>query len=92
MFDIGFWEIIIIGIVSLLVVGPDKLPGLVKEVLKWTRMLRQFITSTRREFEREFNFDVDKDLKAKISDLDKLMEIAPDKQPEQDRKEDQNAA
>ena len=30
MFDIGFWEIIVIAIVALLVVGPDKLPGLIK--------------------------------------------------------------
>ena len=31
MFDIGFWEIIVIAIVALLVVGPDKLPGLIRE-------------------------------------------------------------
>ena len=26
MFDIGFWEILLIGVVSLLVIGPEKLP------------------------------------------------------------------
>lgn len=28
MFDIGFWELLIIGVVGLLVVGPDRLPAL----------------------------------------------------------------
>ena len=32
MFDIGFWEFALIAIVALLVVGPDRLPGLMRTV------------------------------------------------------------
>lgn len=36
MFDIGFWELAIIGIVALVVIGPDKLPASrVRRVSGW---------------------------------------------------------
>ena len=81
MFDIGFWEIIIIAVVALLVVGPDKLPGLIREVARWVATTRRFVMNTKREMERELQFDLEKDLPTKISDfedLDDLMNIAPD--------------
>ena len=31
MFDFGFWEIAIIGIITLIVVGPEKMPSLARE-------------------------------------------------------------
>ena len=79
MFDIGFWELILIAIVALLVVGPEKLPGLVKDVLRWSRAIQRFIVSTKRDIERELDFDLQKDLNTRLEDLDELMEIAPDK-------------
>jgi len=79
MFDIGFWELIIIAVVALLVVGPERLPGLVKDVLRWSRAIQRFIISTKRDIERELDFDVKKDLNTRLEDLDELMKIAPDK-------------
>ena len=79
MFDIGFWELIIIAVVALLVVGPERLPGLVKDVLRWSRAIQRFIISTKRDIERELDFDVNKDLNTRLDDLDELMKIAPDK-------------
>jgi sec-independent protein translocase protein TatB len=32
MFDIGFWEIALVLVVALVVVGPERLPGLVRPV------------------------------------------------------------
>ena len=32
MFDIGFWEMAFIGVVALVVIGPEKLPGVVRSV------------------------------------------------------------
>lgn len=79
MFDIGFWELILIAVVALLVVGPEKLPGLVKDVLRWSRAIQRFVVSTKRDIERELDFDLQKDLNTRLEDLDELMEIAPDK-------------
>ena len=79
MFDIGFWELILIAVVALLVVGPERLPGLVKDVLRWSRAIQRFIVSTKRDIERELDFDVQKDLNTRLDDLDDLMKIAPDR-------------
>ncbi len=80
MFDVGFWELIIISIVALLVMGPEKLPGLLRDVSKWARTIRQFVSQTRSEIERELTLEPDKDLSARISELDDLVKYAPDKQ------------
>ena len=71
MFDIGFWEIILIAIVALLVVGPDKFPGLIRDLARWTVRIRRFVMDTKREIEREIKFDdIEKDLKTGIKGLD----------------------
>lgn len=83
MFDIGFWEIVIIAVIALLVVGPDRLPGLIKETARWAARIRRFVMETKREIEREIDFDdVKKDLSTKITELEDLSELAPDKQKE----------
>ena len=80
MFDIGFWELAILAIVTLLVVGPERMPELMRDMGRWTRAIRRFVTQTRYEIERELDFEPEKNLIEKISDMDKLMDIAPDKE------------
>lgn len=79
MFDIGFWELIIISVIALLVMGPEKLPGLLRDISKWTRMIRQFVSQTRNDIERELTVNTDDELKQRISELDELVKHAPDK-------------
>ena len=53
MFDIGFWEITLIGVVALLVVGPDKFPGLIRSTGYWMGRARQMASSVKQDFDRE---------------------------------------
>jgi sec-independent protein translocase protein TatB len=80
MFDIGFWELVIISIVALLVVGPERLPGLIRDLGRWARAVRRFIVQTRQELERELNLDEEKNLLSSLRDVDELMDIAPDRE------------
>ena len=82
MFDIGFWELIFIAIMALLVVGPEKLPAFAREAGKWLERLRRFINTTKQEIERELRLDEAKDLAGKITDIDELLKDAPDKDPD----------
>ncbi|RMD70510.1 MAG: twin-arginine translocase subunit TatB [Gammaproteobacteria bacterium] len=57
MFDIGFWEITVILIIALLVVGPERLPGLMRTVGLWVGKTRRFIASVKADIDRELQAD-----------------------------------
>ena len=51
MFGIGWSEFLFIGILALLILGPEKLPGAAKQLGKWVRELRNVSSSLRSEFQ-----------------------------------------
>ncbi|MFT5483922.1 MAG: sec-independent protein translocase protein TatB [Halieaceae bacterium] len=55
MFDIGFAELLLVAIVGLLVLGPERLPVAVRTVSLWLRQLRRSFNSIKSEIERELN-------------------------------------
>ncbi len=57
MFDIGFAELVLIFIVGLLVLGPERLPAVVREVSLWLGRLRRSFNAIRDEIEREVGAD-----------------------------------
>ena len=53
MFDFGFWELAIIMVVALLVVGPERLPALAGQVGRFVGKARRMIASIRSDIESE---------------------------------------
>lgn len=53
MFDFGFSELVAIGLVALIVLGPKRLPEVARAAGRWAARLRRFIDDTRREIDRE---------------------------------------
>ena len=71
MFDIGFAELLLIGVVGLLVVGPERLPGAVRTVLAWVNRFRRSFDQIRTEVRRELhNDEVLQKLKAESQQLE----------------------
>ena len=65
MFDIGFAELIVIAIVGLLVIGPERLPGAIRTGAVWLNRLRRSFNDIKREVQQELHNDaVMQDLKA----------------------------
>ena len=70
MFDIGFAELLLIGVVGLLVVGPEQLPGAVRTVLAWVNRFRRSFDQIRTEVQRELhNDEIMQKLKAESQQL-----------------------
>ena len=57
MFDIGFPELLVILLVGLVVVGPDKLPQLIKGLTKSFRTIRSYLNQIRSQLERSVGMD-----------------------------------
>ncbi len=57
MFDIGFLELLLIGIVALIVVGPERLPSLVKTTGLWVSRMRRMISGVKREITDELRIE-----------------------------------
>jgi len=57
VFDIGFSELLLIAVVGLLVLGPERLPTAVRTTSLWIGRLRRQFTEIRAEVEREIGAD-----------------------------------
>lgn len=82
MFDIGWPELLLIGIVTLIVVGPKELPRVLRTVMLWVRKARKLarefqsgidemvreadLQDLKRDIERTATADLDKDLENTI--------------------------
>ncbi len=53
MFDSGFLEMLVIGIIALMVVGPERLPGLASKAGKMVGKMKAFVANTREDIEKE---------------------------------------
>lgn len=53
MFDVGFMELVLVSVIGLLVLGPQRLPKVAAEIGKWIGRARRTATQLRRQLERE---------------------------------------
>ena len=57
MFDIGIFELLVVGGVGLVVIGPERLPGAIRTGALWVGRLKRSILETRRELEQHIGAD-----------------------------------
>jgi sec-independent protein translocase protein TatB len=86
MFDIGFAELILVSIVGLLVLGPERLPGAIRTGSMWLGKIRRSFNSIRADIERELRADEIK------QDLHNASVMESLKQAEQDLRSGLDAA
>ena len=71
MFDIGFFELLLISIVGLLVFGPEQFLDAVRTTLHWVKKFRRSVDDVRLEVQRELhNDEILKQLKDSASELE----------------------
>ena len=57
MLDLGFLEMVVVAVVALLVLGPDKLPGAVRTVGLYVGRIKRGMAEVRSQVEREIGAD-----------------------------------
>ena len=78
MFDSGFLEMLVIGVIALMVVGPERLPGLASKAGKMVGKMKAFVANTREDIEKEIRAEEMQSMLAKqkdeISELRDMMQ------------------
>jgi sec-independent protein translocase protein TatB len=57
MFDIGFLELLVIALITLVVMGPERLPEAIRAISLWLGRLKQLLAKTRQDIENEVGMD-----------------------------------
>jgi len=57
MFDIGFTELMVVGVVALIVIGPERLPGLARTAGHRIGRLQRYVADVKADISREAEFD-----------------------------------
>jgi len=83
MFDVGFWELALIGLILLLVVGPERLPKLARTAGLWVGRGRHMLSSMKAEIDREIKAQELKEIldqQARSTPLESILDEPGDKQ------------
>jgi len=82
MFDVGFWELALVGLVALLVVGPERLPKLARTAGLWLGRGRRMLSAMKAEIDREIKAEELKEIlskQARSNPLESILEDAEEK-------------
>ena len=60
MFDVGFWELVIIFGLGLVFLGPERLPRVAGQIGRWVGRARRTASQLRRQLEQEINLEEQK--------------------------------
>lgn len=82
MFDIGFTELVLIGVVALIVVGPERLPKLARTAGHLYGRMQRYVTSVKSDISQEIQLDemrrvgerFKESVESTISEMDSKME------------------
>ena len=94
MFDFGFWEIAIIGVITLIVVGPERMPALARKAGLFVGKLNRFLSKVKKDINEELKTDEIKeqlsmdDEKSIISDITNEAKSSVDLFNQEDSKQD----
>jgi sec-independent protein translocase protein TatB len=69
MFDIGWSEIVVIGVVALIVIGPKELPAVLRAIGQWTTKIRRMAGEFQSQFQEAMREAEMADLKKQVDEL-----------------------
>ena len=64
MFDFGFWELALVLIISLIILGPERLPIFASQLGSWIKKIKDFANNVKTNIENE----------SRMNDLKKIID------------------
>lgn len=74
MFDVGFSELVVIALVALIVIGPERLPKVARMAGHLLGRLQRYVSDVKADINREMQLDEIKRLQQQVTDQAKEME------------------
>lgn len=74
MFDIGFSELLVIGIVALVVIGPERLPKVARTLGHLLGRAQRYVNDVKSDINREIQLDELKKLQSQVTDSARALE------------------
>ncbi|AOM42470.1 Sec-independent protein translocase protein TatB [Xenorhabdus hominickii] len=78
MFDIGFSELLLVMVIGLVVLGPERLPIAVKTVVGWIRVLRAMAANVQNELSQELKLKELQDSLKKMEEKVDMQSLSPE--------------
>ena len=76
MFDVGFSELIVIGIVALVVIGPERLPKVARTVGLLLGRAQRYVNDVKADINREIQLDELKKLQTQVTESARTLEAS----------------
>lgn len=76
MFDIGFSELLVIGIVALVVIGPEKLPKVARTIGHLLGRAQRYVNDVKSDINREIQLDELKKLQSEVTESARTLEAS----------------
>ncbi len=92
MFDIGWSELLVIGIVALVVIGPKELPGALRTVGQWMGKIRRMASEFQNQFHEAMREAELADLKKEVDEMTAKAESYASFDPMEDIRKDVESA
>lgn len=79
MFDVGFSELFVIGIVALIVIGPERLPRVARTAGHLLGRLQRYVSDVKADINREIQLEDLKKLQQEVAEQARTMEASLNK-------------
>lgn len=87
MFDIAFTELLVIGVVALIVLGPERLPKLARTAGQWVGKLNRYVAQVKQDIDRDMKLEELRKLQQEMKDTAQKYEILAEETREEVKKE-----
>ena len=75
MFDLGFSELMLIGIVALVVIGPERLPKVARTAGQWLGKLNRYVSQVKQDIDRDMKLEELRKMQQEMKDTAQRYEI-----------------